>query len=137
MQENRYRTVLVVDDNEIDNIITKKYLQGVLFAGNIIIKLSAMDGLHYLKNVGSEEDIPDIIFLDIRMPEMDGFEFLEEYENVDNSIKDKCKIIMISSSLDYGDISKALSNRYVHKFLIKPLKKDELKKIRDFLDVPS
>jgi CheY-like chemotaxis protein len=132
MKISKYNTVLLIDDNDVDNIITKKHLRDLDFAENIVIKSSAVKALDYLRMI-EEKNIPEIIFLDIRMPEMDGFEFLEKYGCLDDKIKVKSKIIMLSSSLDHEDISKAMNDRYVFKFLNKPLEKDELRKISDLL----
>ena len=107
MKVQKHRTVVLIDDNEVDNIITKKYLLDIDFAENIVIKSSAIKALDYLRTI-EEKNIPEIIFLDIRMPEMDGFEFLERYTYLDDKIKKKSKIIMLSSSLDHEDISKAV-----------------------------
>lgn len=64
--------------------------------------------------------------LDIQMPEMDGFEFLEIYKNFSTEFLDHCKLAILSSTLDFGDIKKAEANPLVLKLLKKPLYPNEL-----------
>jgi CheY-like chemotaxis protein len=122
MDNYRYKKALLIDDNEIDNFINKKLLLKTRFALDIIEKKSATSALEFLRNIGDEpESIPDIIFLDIMMPVMDGFDFLDEYDNLSAEIKNSCRIIMLSSTESFKDLNRANSNKYVYKFLNKPL----------------
>ena len=75
--------VLLIDDSDIDNMVNKKVIEKTGVAKTIVIKKSAQSALDYLKDLSlnASDDIPDVIFLDIRMPEIDGFGFLEKYEN--------------------------------------------------------
>lgn len=92
------------------------------FAEEIITTKSAGEGLAYLKNLSKKPDLlPEIILLDILMPVMDGFEFIEEFIKLPEAISKNCKIILLSSSESFKDLNKANKNRYVHKFLNKPL----------------
>lgn len=113
---------MLVDEDEIDNIINQKIIESSNFAERIEVFRSGQDALDYLHehNV-STVDLPDLIFLDINMPLMDGFQFLEEFEKQHQNVHDKCRIIMLSSSISPRDIDRAASNKYVKKYLNKPL----------------
>ena len=117
-----YKLVMLIDEDEIDNIINQKIIESNKFAETIQVYQTGTDALDYLsKNEKSPECLPDLIFLDINMPIMDGFQFLEEFEKLSAPILDKCKIIMLSSSISPRDIDRAASNKYVRKYLNKPL----------------
>jgi len=126
-QKNMYHKVLVVDDNEIDRYIAARNIKAYHFADEIVAKESAMSAIEYLDSLkDTPEDLPQIIFLDIRMPEMDGFGFLQEYAKLSASIQKNCIILMLSTSLDPTDHERAKKNPFVKKFLNKPLDKDSL-----------
>ena len=91
---------------------------------------SGIEALDYLgKYTDVPEMLPNFILLDIQMPEMDGFEFLERYKKLPKQIIDKCPVAMLSSTLDFGDIKRAEANAYVVKLLKKPLSIVELSKL--------
>lgn len=113
---------MLVDDNELDNFINKKLVEAESFAGSALVYTSAQSALSYLKsNSGSLDLVPDIIFLDIMMPEMDGFGFLDEFEKLPDPVKTKCRIVMLSTSDSFKDLNRANQNRFVKRFLNKPL----------------
>jgi len=129
---NNIGTVMLVDDNDTDNFISRRIIEITKFSENVIVKNSGKDALDYLEeNRESPNDIPDIIFLDINMPIVDGFVFLYEYEKFSNSVKDKCRVIILSSSDNKRDIDKIINNDFVIKFVTKPLTEKTLNEIRD------
>lgn len=126
----KYNLVLLIDDNEIDNFVAKKVIEKSGFAEKVITVQSAKNALDYLNTENSSKDVlPDIIFLDIGMPEMDGFEFLEEYEKLNKIVVNNCKVLVLSSSLDIDDYNRANRNKLVRKFINKPLSKKSLMEI--------
>ena len=123
--------VMLVDDNDTDNFISRRIIEITKFADDVIVKNSGKGALDYLEEFkDSSEDLPDIIFLDINMPIVDGFVFLYEYEKFGNKVKDKCRVIILSSSDNKRDIDKIVNNDYVIKFVTKPLTEKTLEEIQ-------
>lgn len=113
---------MLVDDNELDNFVNKKMIESESFGGATTIHSSAISALDYLKkNESTPELIPGLIFLDIMMPEMDGFGFLDAFDKLGDPVKAKCKIVMLSTSDSFKDLNRANQNKYVKRFLNKPL----------------
>jgi len=123
--------VMLVDDNDTDNFISRRIIEITKFAEDVIVKNSGKGALDYLDEFkDSAADLPDIIFLDINMPIVDGFVFLYEYEKFGNIVKDKCRVIILSSSDNKRDIDKIVNNDYVIKFVTKPLTEKTLEEIQ-------
>ncbi|MBB5396740.1 response regulator [Mucilaginibacter sp. AK015] len=121
-----FNTCLLIDDNYIDNFVTRKILESGNFADNIIVIQSPQEAINALRD-GTVK--PDAIFLDIRMPIMSGFEFLQEYESLELDNKEVVKIFMLSSSLDPTDMNNSKSNKYVARFVHKPLTHQALEEL--------
>jgi CheY-like chemotaxis protein len=115
---SNYKTCLLIDDNYIDNFVTRRILEGGNFAEKVIVSQSAAEAIDSLRS-GSVK--PDVIFLDIRMPVMGGFEFLQEYDKLEIDGKKMIKIFMLSSSLDPTDLKKSSNNKYITQFIHKPI----------------
>ncbi len=127
----KFKKTLLIDDNRIDNLINKKILQNNQFAQDIEVFDSARLALiHLQQSVADFEDLPDVIFLDIKMPEMDGFEFLEEFEKLIENISEKCQVLMLSSSMDPYDTKRANENLTVKSLLNKPLSNNILSNLQ-------
>ncbi len=121
-------TILLIDDSDIDNMVNKRVIQKTELATSITVKNSALSAIEYLKEMATKDQslIPDVIFLDIRMPEIDGFGFLDLFEQLPESVNKKSRIVMLSSSIDADDYNRAMDNRFVKQFLNKPLQKDSV-----------
>ncbi|WP_432712657.1 response regulator [Pedobacter sp.] len=129
-QTKKPNRILLIDDSEIDLRINSKILSIHFSGSQVVTCLSAEEGLQYLKKSNQQQDqLPDLILLDIQMPEMDGFGFLEHYRSLPKSITEYCTIVFLSSTLDFGDIKRAEANLFVSRMLKKPLNPAELKEI--------
>ena len=123
--------VMLVDDNDTDNFISKRIIEITKFAERVEVKNSGKSALDYLReNEDDVENLPNIIFLDINMPIVDGFVFLYEFEKFSDSIKDRCKVIILSSSDNKRDIDKIVNNNHVIKFITKPLTESALEEVK-------
>jgi CheY-like chemotaxis protein len=121
---------LLVDDNEVNNMLHERLIEIADFGKNIVVKNNALEALDYLNSILNQAELtPDIIFLDIRMPIMDGFGFLDEFQKLSDSIKTKSKVILLSSTLDPEDNARAAKYPEVIKMLLKPLSVDQLASI--------
>ncbi len=123
-------SVLLVDDNDTDNFIHKRIIELAGFSKNIIVKNSGKSALEFLE---ANQDIPGVVFLDINMPIVDGFVFLFEYDNFPEEVKQKCKIVILSSSDNKKDIDRIVDNEYVVHFITKPLSEESLEELKGIL----
>jgi CheY-like chemotaxis protein len=123
---SKFFAVMLIDDNEIDNLINHKMVESVGIAEKIYVHTGAKSGIEFLRNIEKLPDLadkilPEVIFLDIDMPLMDGFQFLDLFGKLSESTKKRCKIVMLTSSINPHDISKSKNYDYVVKYMNKPL----------------
>jgi CheY-like chemotaxis protein len=128
-------SILLVDDDEINNFISVKLIKKTLLNTEIRTCLNGKFAIDQLVEIQQNDpaDLPDYILLDINMPIMNGWEFLEEYERLKIDPKGKTKIYIISSSVFNNDINKAKSYPLVKDFVSKPLSVDKIKDLLGLL----
>ena len=118
----KFERVLLIDDNDIDNFINERMITTSHFSKAVVVRNSGEGALKYLRdNATNELILPQVIFLDLNMPAMDGFGFLEEYALLPESIRKFCKVVVLSSSISPEDINRVSMNPYVLKYVNKPL----------------
>jgi CheY-like chemotaxis protein len=130
----KYHAVMLIDDNEIDNLINQKMIEAADIAEHIYTHTGAKSAIEFLKNISklidiSKDVLPDVIFLDIDMPLMDGFQFLDEFEKLSDQTREKCKVVMLTSSINPQDINKSKKYSYVKEYINKPLSQQSLEQL--------
>jgi len=126
---SRYSLVLIIDDSEMDNFLNKTILETMNYCDKVITYTNPASALEYLKTAIQENNsikIPNLVFLDINMPLMTGFDFLDEFLKLPQELLSGVKFYMISSSEDPEDVEKTKKYKQIIKYLNKPLDKNEL-----------
>ncbi|MES2409946.1 MAG: response regulator [Bacteroidota bacterium] len=126
--ESNY-TFLVIEDNVIDQIITRQILKRTFIASEIYVVDDGKEGIRWLKNYKSKLNHSLIILSDIDMPVMNGFQFISKYNKLSDGLKKETQLFMLSSTLCISEINKCRSNPFVEDVLSKPLP------IERFLDI--
>lgn len=130
MDTFKYKNVLLIDDSYIDNLINRKILDNNNYAETVMVIDSPQEAFEFVRNsLQTGHNIPEVIFLDLRMPLMNGFEFLNALVELPDLKPDLIKIFVLTSSLDPKDIKKIKENKLVSKFIGKPLTNQVLEEI--------
>ncbi|MET0944876.1 MAG: response regulator [Flavobacterium sp.] len=126
----KFERVMLIDDNIVELFIASRMITKNNFGKQVLEYSSAQEALKYLQeNQESSDNLPQIIFVDIYMPLMSGFEFLEEYNKLTPSSKKNCKVFIISSTIDDTDIIRARNYQNVVAFQVKPITYEFLNRI--------
>ncbi|OFY84961.1 MAG: hypothetical protein A3F72_18435 [Bacteroidetes bacterium RIFCSPLOWO2_12_FULL_35_15] len=123
-----YKLVLIIDDSSIDNFVNQKMIELNRFSEEVIAFTRANKALEYLIGLGKNNlqasEIPSFIFLDLNMPIMDGHEFIKQFKTLPDEITEKCKIIVLTSSVNPFDPIIVNDHKHILTFLSKPLLKN-------------
>lgn len=126
-----FKKVFIVDDDKVFHFIIKKLLLKNNIATEPIFFENGLDAIEELKDkIDSENDLPDLILVDINMPIMDGWQFLEEFRTIKIQMKKQPLIYLISSSNDIVDLNKSGEFKdEITSYLLKPMDSDLINKI--------
>ncbi|MBT1704701.1 response regulator [Chryseosolibacter indicus] len=125
------KTVLI-DDSDIDLFIQRRFLEVYGFSSKLIVYKSAKEALNWLQKLNGEAP-PDVIFLDLNMPDVDGFGFLKGFESLEDGIKGKTRIVVLTSSNSLQDRKMAFENKNVIHFITKPLKQSDIEELNGMI----
>jgi len=128
-QQDSFKKAMIIDDAYIDRFVGERVVRKSGFADTVICMESGYDALDYL--IANIAYLPEVIFLDLNMPGMTGFEFLEHFDKLPQIIRDNCSIVIASSSLHSADRELSLSNPHVDGFISKPLMVETLMELKD------
>ncbi|MFL9845557.1 response regulator [Flavobacterium rhizosphaerae] len=130
MMKNTFNCIMIVDDNKIDNFFHERVILKNNITNTVIIKQSGIEALEYLQD--NNNVLPEIIFLDIHMPEMTGWEFLDQYIQLDK-LKQKSKIIVMLGTQNFIDDNTEKFKELLHiNFTTKPLTTEFLNSLTQF-----
>jgi CheY-like chemotaxis protein len=130
--KKKLNCILLIEDNEFTNIFNQKLISDLDITESISIAETAAKGLDFLCGIGKYKingSTPDLIFLDINMPGMNGWEFLEEYRKLNPKKIKPIKIVMLTTSPNPDDEEKAKSINEIISFNRKPLTKNSIREI--------
>lgn len=123
----KLKCVLLVDDDSINNFINERLIKKIDLTEEVNISLNGKEALEYLLKRSSEgKNVPELILLDINMPVMDGFEFLDSFQKLELPNKNSIIIVMLTTSTNPSDTER-LENTGVAGYINKPLTEQKLK----------
>jgi CheY-like chemotaxis protein len=126
--------VFLIDDDSINNYINARLIKRIGISYELSISLNGKEALVHLRALLSEiKKCPSLILLDINMPVMDGFEFVEAFQKMEFENKEEVRIVMLTTSENTKDMEKVKNNPKISDYLNKPLTEDKLTKVLERL----
>jgi len=120
----------IIDDDEIYLFSVKKVIEINKLSEKVLEFKNGQEALEFFtKNHNDHDALPDVIFLDINMPVMNGWEFIEAFQKIQSVMSKQITLFVVSSSVDKSDVEKAKSFTPVHDYLTKPITANQLKSI--------
>jgi CheY-like chemotaxis protein len=112
--------IFLVDDDHIYQFTAKKTLEAMGFAEHVSVFMNGAAAIQHIKdNLGNPSALPDVIFLDINMPVMDGWQFVHEFQKLETG--KKIAVYMVSSSVDEADMERSREFSVISDYIIKPV----------------
>jgi CheY-like chemotaxis protein len=118
--------VALVDDDKVFQLIATKSIAATHLTNHVLQFGNGLEAIEYIQaHLSDDQSLPDVIFLDINMPIIDGWMFMEDYINLKQRIRKPIHIYMVSSSIDPRDIDRARSMPDIQEYVIKPISQDK------------
>jgi CheY-like chemotaxis protein len=122
--------VLIIDDDKVNNFIAETLIKKATKNTNITVCLNGQEAIEELLRIKQQSGkLPEFIFLDLAMPIMDGWKFLDEYYRHDIDAEGGSEIIVLSSSIFRHDIDRALGHSVVKEYISKPLSMELIRRV--------
>lgn len=122
---NKLSSILLVDDDQTTNFVNQLLLEDLEVAQEVFVALNGREALLAIRQQCGEDNCPQLILLDINMPVMNGFEFLEAYKELEFAYKQSVVIVMLTTSMNPMDVDR-LREMPVKGFLNKPLTEEKI-----------
>lgn len=122
--------ILLIDDDRVTNLMHVRLIRRASLAKHVDVATDGVAALEYLNAQPDEPGAqPELILLDINMPRMDGFEFLQAYADLPQTLRDHQMIAMVSTSMLNADLDRAEADPHVKVFLNKPINNEDLTRL--------
>ncbi|NNG09794.1 MAG: response regulator [Arenibacter sp.] len=132
----KFKNSCIIDDDPISVFGIKRSMKETNFSDDVVVYTNGQDALDGLtKMINEGKKLPSIIFLDLNMPIMDGWEFLDDFIKIPNSNTDNVIIFIVSSSMDPRDMIKAKNYKMVNNYILKPILRKDLEKLMTEFDI--
>lgn len=130
--QTRSIRVAVVDDDSSYQFLTSRTIRSIGHTDVILQFYDGSEAIHYLSQYADDPvQLPDLLLLDINMPRVDGWMFLEEFSTIKNRIAKEITIVMVSSSIDSRDVARARENKNILDYVMKPVSAEKFRELLD------
>jgi CheY-like chemotaxis protein len=130
MNNYTYNHVMIIDDSEIDVLVSRRLMELTNFASHVTLTSTGEEAVDFLKNeVSNSAQAPEVILLDMHLPGMSGFDFINIFKTLPGYILDKTKIVVLSAYQKQEEIEKLFENKFIAGQLDKPLAQESLRKL--------
>ena len=124
----KLNTIILIDDDEVSNQINQAIISKLDICNNLVIFPNAVQGLNYFKEVCTFEDCPELILLDLKMPVLDGFDYIREFNKYFEHFRKMTKLVLVTSSNIEKDREMAMSLGF-DDYIVKPLSFHRLEEV--------
>lgn len=128
---NAKHNICLIDDDNIYQFTARKLVESTGLAKQIQSFYNGHEAINYFKDQknNNPETLPDVIFLDINMPIMNGWEFLEEYNKLYDNLQKPIVVYVVSSSIDSNDMRRSKEYKPVSDYIVKPIDRIQYKEL--------